>query len=247
MRSAEAELEKLDVSVPRTTKDSPAVRRRRPARSAAAVAAAFSAFVACAACATAAPRMADRPNIILLLADDLASSDPACYGHPWHETPHLDSLARQGMRFTNGYAPAPICSASRAATLTGRTTARFEVRVRDEVDARVSEDRGRNTARDSTLCAESPAGGGDDSRIPGRSRLRDGVLRQVAPERASPTLPRLESRARPTAAGLSGRGRGLRKSPVRLGRSDAGADRSVGALSVRLHDRARRRLHSTAA
>jgi len=66
----------------------------------------------------------EAPNVILILADDLGWSDLGCYGNPWFETPHLDRLARDGMRFTAAYAPAPICSASRAATLTGRTTAR---------------------------------------------------------------------------------------------------------------------------
>ena len=67
----------------------------------------------------------DRPNIVLILADDLAWSDLGCYGHPWHETPHLDRLASEGMRFTDGYAPAPICSASRASILTGKSPARL--------------------------------------------------------------------------------------------------------------------------
>lgn len=66
------------------------------------------------------------PNILLILADDLAWSDVGCYGHPWHETPHLDQLAGQGMKFTRGYSPAPICSASRASILTGKTTARLK-------------------------------------------------------------------------------------------------------------------------
>jgi|GEM_PF-1516905 len=65
------------------------------------------------------------PNILFILVDDLAWSDLGCYGHPWHETPHIDSLAAQGMRFTQAYAPAPICSASRASILTGKTTARL--------------------------------------------------------------------------------------------------------------------------
>ncbi|TWT56767.1 Arylsulfatase [Thalassoglobus neptunius] len=64
------------------------------------------------------------PNIILIFADDLGWSDLACYGNTLHETPHLDQLARQGMRFTNGYSAAPICSASRAGLLTGKTPAR---------------------------------------------------------------------------------------------------------------------------
>ena len=68
---------------------------------------------------------ASTPNIVFILADDLAWSDPACYGNTVHVTPHLDRLAREGMRFTQAYAPAPICSASRAAILTGRTPARL--------------------------------------------------------------------------------------------------------------------------
>ena len=65
------------------------------------------------------------PDVVLILADDLAWSDLGCYDHPWHETPNLDRLANSGMRFTNAYASAPICSASRASLLTGKTTARL--------------------------------------------------------------------------------------------------------------------------
>jgi len=69
---------------------------------------------------------AAQPNIVLILADDLGWSDVGCYGHPWHRTPHIDRLASEGMRFTNGYSPAPICSAARASILTGRTPARLQ-------------------------------------------------------------------------------------------------------------------------
>lgn len=65
------------------------------------------------------------PNLVFILVDDLAWSDPACYGNQIHDTPNLDRLAHEGMRFTQAYAPAPICSASRAAILTGRTPARL--------------------------------------------------------------------------------------------------------------------------
>lgn len=65
----------------------------------------------------------ERPNILLILADDLSWSDLGCYGNPWFETPHLDKLASQGARFTQAYSAAPICSASRAAILTGKTPA----------------------------------------------------------------------------------------------------------------------------
>lgn len=70
-------------------------------------------------------RPATRPNIVFILADDLGWRDLHCYGNPWHDTPHLDRLAAQGTRFTSGYAPAPICSASRVAILTGRSPARL--------------------------------------------------------------------------------------------------------------------------
>ncbi|QDU75609.1 Arylsulfatase [Bremerella volcania] len=64
-----------------------------------------------------------QPNIVFILADDLAWSDLGCYGHPWHRTPNIDRLAEGGIRFTSAYASAPICSASRASLLTGKTTA----------------------------------------------------------------------------------------------------------------------------
>ncbi len=67
----------------------------------------------------------DRPNIVFILADDLGWRDLACYGSEWHRTPNLDRLARDGMRFTTAYASAPICSASRASILTGKSPARL--------------------------------------------------------------------------------------------------------------------------
>jgi arylsulfatase A len=76
----------------------------------------------------------NRPNMVLILVDDLGWSDPGCYGNPWHETPNIDRLAAEGMRFTNGYSPAPICSAARASILTGKTVARlgFEFVTKDK-------------------------------------------------------------------------------------------------------------------
>ena len=65
------------------------------------------------------------PNIVFILADDLGYSGLGCYGNTYHETPNLDRLAADGMRFTQAYSPAPICSASRVAFLTGRSPARL--------------------------------------------------------------------------------------------------------------------------
>lgn len=61
-----------------------------------------------------------RPNIVVILADDLGYGDVGAYGGAVIQTPHMDQLAREGMRFTSAYASAPICSPSRAGLLTGR-------------------------------------------------------------------------------------------------------------------------------
>jgi N-acetylgalactosamine-6-sulfatase len=61
-----------------------------------------------------------RPNFLLILADDLGSGDLSSYGCPDLRTPHIDSLAQQGMRFTRFYASAPVCTPTRTALLTGR-------------------------------------------------------------------------------------------------------------------------------
>ena len=65
------------------------------------------------------------PNILFILIDDLGYGDLGCYGNTFCDTPNIDRLAAAGMRFTQAYAPAPICSASRAGYLTGRTPARL--------------------------------------------------------------------------------------------------------------------------
>ena len=62
---------------------------------------------------------ADRPNVVIVLADDLGYADVGVFGAEGFATPHLDRLAAEGMRFTNFYSAAPICSPSRAALLTG--------------------------------------------------------------------------------------------------------------------------------
>lgn len=63
---------------------------------------------------------ADSPNIIVIFADDLGYGDLGCYGHPTIRTPHLDQMAREGMRFTQWYSAAEVCTPSRAALVTGR-------------------------------------------------------------------------------------------------------------------------------
>ncbi len=61
-----------------------------------------------------------KPNIVILFADDLGYGDLGSYGHPYIRTPNLDRLAAEGQRWTDFYAPAPVCSPSRGALLTGK-------------------------------------------------------------------------------------------------------------------------------
>ncbi|HUE70344.1 MAG TPA: sulfatase [Pirellulaceae bacterium] len=67
------------------------------------------------------------PNVILILVDDLGWTDLSCQGSTFYETPHIDRLAKEGMRFTHGYAACTVCSPTRAAVLTGKYPARLQI------------------------------------------------------------------------------------------------------------------------
>ena len=69
----------------------------------------------------------DAPNILFILTDDLGWRDLSGYGSTFYETPNIDRLAAQGMRFTDAYAAANVCSPTRAALLTGKTPARLHI------------------------------------------------------------------------------------------------------------------------
>jgi arylsulfatase A-like enzyme len=68
-----------------------------------------------------------RPNILFILADDLGYGDLSCYGRPDYQTPNLDRLAREGVRFVNSYSASPVCTPTRCAFITGRYPARTRV------------------------------------------------------------------------------------------------------------------------
>ena len=63
---------------------------------------------------------AGRPNVVLIIGDDISDSDFGCYGHPHIRTPHVDKLAADGMRFTNAYLTTSQCSPTRCSLITGR-------------------------------------------------------------------------------------------------------------------------------
>ena len=67
------------------------------------------------------------PNIVIILTDDLGYGDLNCYGHPYIQSPNIDKLAQEGIRYTNCYAAASVCSPARAGMLTGRNPQRVGV------------------------------------------------------------------------------------------------------------------------
>lgn len=89
------------------------------------------------------PTLAEsQPNIIFILADDLGWAEPGCYGNDFNETPHVDRLAREGVRFTQAYAAAPVCSPYRASLLTGQYPIRHGILdyLRPDTDQPLSTD-----------------------------------------------------------------------------------------------------------
>lgn len=74
-----------------------------------------------------AEKQKSKPNVIYILADDLGFAELGCYGNTFNETPNLDRLAKEGVRFTQAYAAAPVCSPDRAALMTGQYPARVEI------------------------------------------------------------------------------------------------------------------------
>ncbi len=77
--------------------------------------------------ACAADKTPKRPNIVFILVDDMGWMDIGANGSRFYETPHVDKLAGEGMRFTQAYAASPICSPTRASILTGKNPARINL------------------------------------------------------------------------------------------------------------------------
>jgi arylsulfatase A len=82
-----------------------------------------------------------RPNFVFILADDLGWADTTPYGADLHETPNLERLAREGVRFTRAYAASPVCSPTRASIQTGKYPARLRITIWREAALRGPERR----------------------------------------------------------------------------------------------------------
>ena len=67
------------------------------------------------------------PNVLFFLVDDLGWSDVGCFGSSFYDTPNIDQLATEGVRFTDGYAACHVCSPTRASILTGKYPARINL------------------------------------------------------------------------------------------------------------------------
>ena len=111
---------------------------------------------------------AQRPNVLFILADDLGYGDLSCYGRPDYQTPVLDALARQGVKFTSAYAAAPVCTPTRCAFVTGRYPQRIEVGLHEPLTG----------ARSRQGTSGGPA---DDRLAPEGQWIRHRPHRQVAP------------------------------------------------------------------
>ena len=85
------------------------------------------------ACTLAMGTVSSKPNVIFILADDLGYGDLGCYGQERIQTPNIDALAAQGMRFTQFYAGSTVCAPSRCVLMTGVHTGRAEIRGNKEI------------------------------------------------------------------------------------------------------------------
>ncbi len=135
----------------------------------------------------------EKPNIVIIFADDLGYGDLGCYGHPTIRTPNLDRMAAEGLRFTEFYSAAEVCTPSRAALLTGRYPIRSGM-CHDQFRVLRRDSAGRPARR------RDHAGRGAED-----ARLRDGLHRQMAsrefhePSRRSSPEARLRQLLRPAA------------------------------------------------
>lgn len=119
---------------------------------------------------------AKHPNLVIILADDLGYGDLGAYGHQIVKTPNIDKLAQEGVTFTDYYAPAPLCSPSRAGLLTGRMP--FRTGIRSWIPEGKNVALGRNELTIANLLKQQ----GYDTAIMGKLHLNAGGDRTDQPQ-----------------------------------------------------------------
>ncbi|MFO8000163.1 MAG: arylsulfatase [Marinilabilia sp.] len=105
----------------------------------------------------------ENPNIIYILADDLGYADLGCYGQEKIETPNIDALAENGMRFTQHYSSSPVCAPARYMLLTGMHSGHAQVRGNDEWESRGNVWSFEAMAEDPTLEGQRPMKSGTET------------------------------------------------------------------------------------
>jgi len=118
----------------------------------------------------------NKPNVVIILADDLGYGDLGVYGHTIVKTPNIDKLAQEGVRFSQYYAPAPLCSPSRAGLLTGRTP--FRTGIRSWIPTNKNIALGRNEKTIASYLKDQ----GYDTAMMGKWHLNAGVDRHDQPQ-----------------------------------------------------------------
>lgn len=118
----------------------------------------------------------NKPNVVIILADDLGYGDLGVYGHPIVKTPNIDKLAQEGVRFSQYYAPAPLCSPSRAGLLTGRTP--FRTGIRSWIPTNKNVALGRNEKTIASYLKDQ----GYDTAMMGKWHLNAGADRHDQPQ-----------------------------------------------------------------
>src|SRR5712691_2397845 len=108
--------------------------------------------------------VAKRPNVLVILADDLGYGDLSSYGRPDYRTPVLDAFAKQGMKFMSAYAAAPVCTPTRCAYITGRYPQRLPVGLEEPLTVRSAADVGLPPAHP-TIASLLKANGYDTSLV----------------------------------------------------------------------------------
>ena len=119
---------------------------------------------------------AKHPNLVIILADDLGYGDLGAYGHQIVKTPNIDKLAQEGVKFTDYYAPAPLCSPSGAGLLTGRMP--FRTGIRSWIPEGKNVALGRNELTIANLLKQQ----GYDTAIMGKLHLNAGGDRTDQPQ-----------------------------------------------------------------